>query len=865
MGGFWLNWAVFIHLPQVKKQHSLKSQKANNNDPMMIKQKASKSHALLILLSITIFILFFSYLAIMRHERLQSMGYDLGVYDQAIWNTAHGRIFEFSEWRGKDNWFIEPGTMLGQHFEPILFLAVPLYWLWADVRALLILQAVIVAMGAVGIWLLARWRYRDAAGRLSRLDAWAALILAFAFLLHPAIQSLTLDDFHSIAFATGLMPFTLYFMLRRRYKWFMLFAILTMMVKEDMPIMVAFMGLYILFIQGFREKERSARPKAFAVGSGVFILGMLWAALAFLVIIPHYNVLDASPYLWRYKAILGDDGLTLVTFPHIIFAALKTLLGSRALSYAAGVMLPMAFLCLFDLPLLLIGGFSFMMNAASAFDPQQSLVGHYSASLTPLIVAATVTGIANLTRFFRREDHFLAKWTPARIKKAPAQRWHFILALVVLLFTLHAQRLDGFTPLAQRFTWPIINKHQRLAQRFFDQIPADASVSAPQMLNPHLTHRRQITILPYDRSGDYYLIDILRNWPNDTPAGQQWLLDNIVHAPGYGIVDAADGLMLLRKGAPQRPVPPEFYDVFRVKAPQPQFSASVDFGDAIRFLGFDINQRDGGPPTFDLYFQPRHPLKKDYFITLYLADQSYQPLGAIETTQSALLWFPTSRWQPGESVKIPFRTIPWDVSQLESWSVALGVLDGEQVWAQDSRLKPVIHAYSQNPRLLNADTLLNLMRFRRNGDRIEPLPDPVLLEPPHSATPAASAFDDLATLEAYTLSPASLRPGQALSLTLYWRVQSATNHNYSVFTQLLGPDGQLHGQHDSPPGNGTLPTYRWLPNQLLPDEHHFRIAVDAPPGDYQLLAGFYDPVNGQRIALKDGSGDYWAIPLRIQP
>jgi len=157
------------------------------------------------------------------------------------------------------------------------------------------------------------------------------------------------------------------------------------------------------------------------------------------------------------------------------------------------------------------------------------------------------------------------------------------------------------------------------------------------------------------------------------------------------------------------------------------------------------------------------------------------------------------------------------------------------------------------------------MRFRRNGDRTEPLPDSVLLEPPPSATPAAVAFDDLATLEAYTLSSASLRPSQALSLTLYWRVQSATDHNYSVFTQLLGPDGQLHGQHDSPPGNGSLPTYRWLPNQLLPDEHQLRIAADAPPGDYQLLLGFYDSISGQRIALKDGSGDYWAIPLRIQP
>jgi len=62
-----------------------------------------------------------------------------------------------------------------------------------------------------------------------------------------------------------------------------------------------------------------------------------------------------------------------------------------------------------------------------------------------------------------------------------------------------------------------------------------------------------------------------------------------------------------------------------------------------------------------------------------------------------------------------------------------------------------------------------------------------------------------------------------------------------------------------------MATDRWQPDQLLPDEHRLLIAADAPGGDYQLLVGFYNPADGQRIPLADGSGDYYAIPLRIGP
>ena len=824
------------------------------------KRRASRSHLVLIFLLVAAFALFFSYIAIMRHERLQSTGYDLGNYDQAMWNTAQGRLFKFSGWKGKDNWFAEPGSMLGLHVEPILFFIVPLYWLWADVRVLLILQSAIVALGAVGIWLLVRWKYGDAAGDSSRPAAWAALTLAAAFLLNPAIQSLPLSDFHGVALVGGFLPFAIYFMLRRRYGWFAFFAILIAMTKEDMPIFVALMGVYIFVFQGLRGAKKEARSKAFWVGGGAFVLGMAWAALAFLVIIPHYNILDSSPYTWRYQAILGDDGITLTALPQIIFATLRALFSRQTLEYAVGLLLPTAFLALFDLPLLLIGSFSFVMNATSAFAIQQNLGGHYIAALVPLIIAAAVTGIAHFTRLFRSEDSRLARVVPSRIRRTPVGRWHLILALLVLIFTLGAQRDYGFTPLARGFRWPLMNDHYRLAPRFFAQIPPDASVSVQQSLNPHLTHRQEITILPYDASGEYLLIDLTRDWPYTDPDIHQRLSENVVQRPGYGIIDAADGFMLLQRGAPEQAIPDAFYDIFREAEAMPQYPMRVDFGNEVRLLGYDVR----GGAEMDLYFQALQGVDRDLFITLYLTDADYQLRGGIEKRQAALLWFPVSRWTPGEIVRIPFRHLPWDSKELGTFSVALGVLEGDDLWDAGLRLPPNPLNSDQNPRRIAEGTLWHLMRYRWEGDDVIPVPDPVLDAPPPSSTRADAQFGDLARLEGYEVHTANPRPGDELAVDLYWRALEPTAVSYTIFFQVVGPDGRIYAQQDSPPGQGTLRTNWWQSGTLIPDAYHVVIAPDAPPGDYAIHIGFYNPVDGQRVDLAGVNGnDYYAIPFQI--
>jgi hypothetical protein len=101
----------------------------------------------------------------------------------------------------------------------------------------------------------------------------------------------------------------------------------------------------------------------------------------------------------------------------------------------------------------------------------------------------------------------------------------------------------------------------------------------------------------------------------------------------------------------------------------------------------------------------------------------------------------------------------------------------------------------------------------------------------------------------YDLDQDRFAPGDTLHLTLHWQPQANINQDYTVFTQLLGPDLQLYGQMDHQPIDNLWPTSRWQPGARLADRYDLSINPSAPPGSYQLLVGMYDPHTGQRLPI----------------
>ncbi|MFN2103782.1 MAG: DUF2079 domain-containing protein, partial [Candidatus Promineifilaceae bacterium] len=110
-----------------------------------------RRHWLPILLAL-LWALVLSGYAWLRHMRLNSSTFDLGIKAQVIWNT----------WQG--DWFastVEVSHYLGDHVQFIFLLIAPLFGLWEDVRVLLILQALLLGLGALPLYRIAQRKLDD--------------------------------------------------------------------------------------------------------------------------------------------------------------------------------------------------------------------------------------------------------------------------------------------------------------------------------------------------------------------------------------------------------------------------------------------------------------------------------------------------------------------------------------------------------------------------------------------------------------------------------------------------------------------------------------------------------------------------------
>lgn len=132
-----------------------------------------------------------------------------------------------------------------------------------------------------------------------------------------------------------------------------------------------------------------------------------------------------------------------------------------------------------------------------------------------------------------------------------------------------------------------------------------------------------------------------------------------------------------------------------------------------------------------------------------------------------------------------------------------------------------------------------------------------LLDPAHDQVPPqpfeAQLGESIDLIGHDTQSTFVLADGQlqaaSVFLALYWQSGGPIDTDYTVFTQLLGPDGQIWAQWDNPPQAGRYPTSAWAAQDRVIDRYRLELRPGAPPGEYRLLVGMYDPATGDRLPV----------------
>ncbi|GAB4517151.1 MAG: hypothetical protein Kow0047_28910 [Anaerolineae bacterium] len=774
------------------------------------------------------FIVWFSALAIARHEAWLTAAYDLGNADQALWNTAHGRPFAFTNWVGKDNWFPpDDGTRLGMHFEPIYLLLAPLYWLWDDVRALLALQVVAAAVGAVFV-------YRIADRHLE--DRWTAYLLAALYLAHPGLHSMILSDFHAVALATPLLLAAIDALEARRRWLFFACITLAMMTKENIPLVVAGIGWWI-WLAGRQPR----------LGLAVMACAMLWFVAAVFVVIPSFNVLGRSPYLDAYRG-LWEGGIG----AYVVEKVASTLAGVSVWRYLAAYWGPFAGLPLLS-PLAMVPALPELAVNLLSGRPQQMEFGHqYVAALLAIGAVGAVYGLSNLWR--------LIAWRRPEAVPYIERATRLALAGVWLLGFIWSP----WSPFSPEFDWPRRTEHHERLAEIAALIPPSASLCTQNNLNPHFTHRQQIHVVPYSFDCEYVLIDVVTYPHNNYQGAQVSLYDRLMRGDEFGLVAAVDGLALFRRNASPRPLPDEFFTFAWVADFESDVRIAGRFGDRIQFLGYEVEPRERAVPHVSVYFQALEPIDEDLELMFYLIEEPGRLVAATMDAQPTLVWYPTGQWSPGRIVKVRANTLPWELRPGVDYAIAMGWSRSDDPWDVSSRLPYVDQGTDAAPRRFQGDTLIYLASFDSSGRAWIERRDRAL---PGDAQGVDALIGDDARLSGFALrvpeGRSSVRPGDFVLLRLYWEALRPLDADYSVFVHVLDSAGRLAAQGDGSPLGGSWPTSRWQLGDRVWDYYVVALPPELPEGDYTFLVGLYDPTTGTRLPVRGRNADAAVRAVRL--
>jgi hypothetical protein len=830
----------------------------------------------IVLAAIAAYALFFSALALQRHAALQTAPPELSYVDQAMWNSLHGRLLELTLGR-------EQVSRLALHFEPLLVPLSLAYLAVDDVRTMLLLQAVVAALGALPLyWIARRWLKQTGGG------AWISVACAFAYLLYPALQQsvatgLSVEPF----FATSFL-FAFWYALERRWGRMWVWAVAAMMAREDLALMVGLLGVWVflfdaaatggLRMPGRRAPNPTVRTPATGVRTGIalLVLGCSWYLIAQLWIIGPARSAAATDGLAVLTADGADQRISGESAPLRPEPAASAKLGAL---FAATGWLALAGpeVLLLGLPLLL---------TSLAGDQQRVAIGvpQMSAALAPVFVLAAAWGARRVHRLMPGVlslDLLRPSPSEGRRDRLPEVLGGLI-AIWLLAWSMGQQVQSGWTPLSRVFTWPQRTDHTRALARFAHQIPDDAIVSTSASLHPHLAHRPVIYQLPVVSDAEWVLVDASDVSSQSPEMLGAWVGSSLKDGE-FGIEDAGDGFLLLRRGAARAELPDAFYDFLR--HPGSLLSAGAHpvlagFGDAAQLVGYQvIDSARSGRTVVRTFWQADSPPAEGMRLTYRIVT----PWGevredAVTLPAPALSWYPPEKWRPGETVvvELPPSVMPREWAPIFRLETPDGPLpaavraEPQEAPARPSLLRPPVW-----PRRVVAapDGWVQLPASSRVEGQLAPYDSPL----DSGAAPVsetAATFDCLGWRVSLARwgAPIAVAPGGSLPVYLEWQAESTAERDFHVLLQLRDETGRNVSEvAGEPTWFAGRPTTSWAPAEAGRwDAHLVPVPEGLAPGTYTLVAGWLDPQSGERLPKPGAPGNTGASehvlgPVTVSP
>lgn len=297
----------------------------------------------------------YSVISLLAWRRLNAPSWDNAIFEQAI--KAYSRLeAPIVPVKG-------PGyNILGDHFSPIDALIAPGYWLFPYGQTLLVAQALLIAISVVPVTRLA----------VDRLGARVGWTIALMYGLAFAFGNASIVDFHEYAFGVPLLAFAGVAFVEKRYSAVVWWSLPLLLVKEDMGVTVAAVGV-ALWLVGERR-----RGLLLAVGGAVALVLVVW------VVIPAFNTGGG----YDYTGNLGGEAGVLETLTTEWDRKLLTLLLTLGITGFAALWSPWA----------VVAAPTFLWRFLGDVHWYWGTEWHYSMVIMPIFFVAMIDAIERRPR-----------------------------------------------------------------------------------------------------------------------------------------------------------------------------------------------------------------------------------------------------------------------------------------------------------------------------------------------------------------------------------------------------------------------------------------------------------------------------------
>lgn len=580
---------------------------------------------------------FFTSISVMRYAAFSFDDFDFGLFVHESWKAVHGS--------GHIS-MLNDVPIWGNALELISFVTVPLYLFFGmDPRGLLFWQSFALGAGAIPIFLIAR----------NRLPEPMAVFWAFSYLCYPAMWYCNVYEYYPIVYATFTLLMAFYCFDQKRFGWFMLFIILSLLNRVDVGIVTVMYGVYAFAL------KRSWRWVVWPI-----LVSVLWVFIGLFIVIPHFNTqIFHDSYYSQFGDGFDEIIKNMILHPGKVWKLLATPENGK---YFYEMFYPALFLPIVGLREFLICSLSLLQHLASNRLNEHTIYYHYTATITPFVFIAAIHGMA----FIHGK-----------------RKLGLLLSPLPLMFTIYANFLYGPLSHPEKYVHDTrVDAEDIYKKKMLSDVPKNVPVVSTFEFSPMLAGRNRFysfhfiyrglflgnTVYETPRDIEYAMVNFLdrRLFSFGVPDSDLLVL-KFLNEGNFRVIDRINSVVLFGKGKGSSP------KLFDSGPPSDLAEQAEVVENRARLVSFDhqlIKKRGQNVLSLTLRWRPKVIIEGDFSENIAIFDSKGKNVYQYWRKPCYHL-YPASRWKAGEEITDPFDLLlPLDLKAGEYTTHLLLVLSG---------------------------------------------------------------------------------------------------------------------------------------------------------------------------------------------